>query len=61
LRSRGERFAQGAVYIADTMGELHLLYAAAPVSFVGGSLLAGVVLSKSGHFPLGLICYPSGF
>ena len=30
-----------AVYLGDTMGELLLLYAAADVAFVGGSLIAG--------------------
>ena len=35
-----------SVYLADTMGEMALWYAAAAVSFVGGSLVA-----KGGHTP----------
>lgn len=38
----------GPVYIADTMGELGLFYSAAPVSFVGGSLLP----MFEGHNPI---------
>jgi 3-deoxy-D-manno-octulosonic-acid transferase len=41
LRSRGELpDADTDVYIADTMGELGLLYRVAPIVFVGGSLAA---------------------
>ncbi|HEY0300026.1 MAG TPA: 3-deoxy-D-manno-octulosonic acid transferase, partial [Rhizomicrobium sp.] len=40
LRSRGALPAQDIdIYIADTMGELGLLYRLAPVVFVGGSLV----------------------
>lgn len=39
-RSLGEMLAADTdVYIADTIGELGLLYAIAPVSFIGGSLV----------------------
>jgi 3-deoxy-D-manno-octulosonic-acid transferase len=40
LRSRGEMPDAGtAVYVADTVGELGLIYRIAPVVFVGGSLV----------------------
>ena len=40
LRSRGELPAQATdIYIADTVGELGLIYRLAPVVFVGGSLV----------------------
>lgn len=40
LRSRGELpNAETEIYIADTMGELGLLYRIAPLVFVGGSLI----------------------
>jgi 3-deoxy-D-manno-octulosonic-acid transferase len=40
LRSRGELpSADTEIYIADTMGELGLLYRIAPLVFVGGSLI----------------------
>lgn len=39
-RSRGEAAAGSQVYLGDTLGELLLLYAAADVAFVGGSLVA---------------------
>jgi 3-deoxy-D-manno-octulosonic-acid transferase len=38
-RSLGAGVGQTPVYVADTMGELNLFYAAAPVAFIGGSLL----------------------
>jgi len=39
-RSRGEKITQKtAVYLADTIGEMGLLYRLAPVVFVGGSLI----------------------
>jgi 3-deoxy-D-manno-octulosonic-acid transferase len=38
-RSQQAANAQTAVYLADTMGELPLLYACADVAFVGGSLV----------------------
>ncbi|HEY5719372.1 MAG TPA: lipid IV(A) 3-deoxy-D-manno-octulosonic acid transferase [Gammaproteobacteria bacterium] len=38
-RSGGESPAEADVYLGDTMGELLLLYAAADVAFVGGSLV----------------------
>ncbi|MCA3262117.1 MAG: 3-deoxy-D-manno-octulosonic acid transferase [Telmatospirillum sp.] len=47
LRSRGQAFAPGAVYVADTMGELGLFYQACPIAFVGGSLEP-----HGGHNPL---------
>lgn len=44
-RSRGEVCTlDTAVYLGDTMGELLLMYAAADVAFVGGSLI-----SRGGH------------
>lgn len=40
LRSRGELPDAGTnLYVADTMGELGLIYRVAPVAFVGGSLV----------------------
>lgn len=39
LRSRGEPPGAADIYIADTMGELGLIYRLAPVVFVGGSLV----------------------
>jgi 3-deoxy-D-manno-octulosonic-acid transferase len=40
LRSRGEKpDAATGIYIADTMGELGLLYRLAPIVFIGGSLV----------------------
>jgi 3-deoxy-D-manno-octulosonic-acid transferase len=40
LRSRGELPAAGTdIYVADTMGELGLVYRLAPVVFMGGSLV----------------------
>lgn len=38
-RSRAEGAAAAQVYLADTMGELMMLYAAADAAFVGGSLV----------------------
>ena len=46
LRSRGD-WPDGAVYIADTLGELGLFYRLAKVAFVGGSLV-----EVGGHNPL---------
>jgi 3-deoxy-D-manno-octulosonic-acid transferase len=46
-RSAGTVPAGVAVYLGDTMGELPLLYAAADVAFVGGSLVP-----TGGHNPL---------
>jgi 3-deoxy-D-manno-octulosonic-acid transferase len=41
LRSRGELPEPGTdVYVADTLGELGLIYRVAPVVFVGGSLVS---------------------
>lgn len=41
LRSRGERPDAGIeIYVADTVGELGLLYRLAPIVFMGGSLIA---------------------
>ena len=40
VRSRGELpFAETDIYIADTMGELGLVYRLAPIVFIGGSLI----------------------
>jgi len=40
LRSRGEKLnAATEIYVADTMGELGLLYRLAPIVFIGGSLV----------------------
>jgi 3-deoxy-D-manno-octulosonic-acid transferase len=47
-RSRGERVGRGAIYIADTLGELGVFYDLAPVSLVAGSLLAHL----KGHNPV---------
>lgn len=47
-RSAGDRIGAGSVFIADTMGELGLFYALAPVAFVGGSLLP----TLRGHNPV---------
>ncbi len=47
-RSKGEAIGAAPIYVADTLGELGLFYAAAPVSFVGGSLLP----SLEGHNPI---------
>lgn len=44
-QSRGE-LPGGAVHLVDTMGDLPLFYALAPVTFLGGSLVA-----KGGHSP----------
>jgi 3-deoxy-D-manno-octulosonic-acid transferase len=42
-RSRGEQITTAAsVLLADTLGELMMLYAAADIAFVGGSLIATV-------------------
>jgi 3-deoxy-D-manno-octulosonic-acid transferase len=47
-RSTGARIAAAPVFIADTMGELGLFYALAPVALVGGSLLP----TLRGHNPV---------
>lgn len=47
-RSAGDAIGPGAVFVADTMGELGLFYALAPVAFVGGSLLPAL----RGHNPV---------
>jgi 3-deoxy-D-manno-octulosonic-acid transferase len=47
-RSAGARIGCEPVHIADTMGELGLFYALAPVSLVAGSLLPGL----RGHNPV---------
>jgi 3-deoxy-D-manno-octulosonic-acid transferase len=40
LRSRGEKLdARSDIYVADTMGELGLVYRLAPIVFMGGSLV----------------------
>lgn len=41
LRARGERPDAGTdIYVADTVGELGLIYRLAPIVFIGGSLVA---------------------
>ena len=45
-RSAGADLPATGVYLADTMGEMELWYAAAGICFVGGSLVA-----KGGHTP----------
>jgi 3-deoxy-D-manno-octulosonic-acid transferase len=57
LKGRGIRVAQrslgqlldgsGDVYVADTIGELGMLYKLAPVAFIGGSLV-----DRGGHNPI---------
>jgi len=47
-RARQRPIGQAPIYIADTLGELGLFYAAAPVSLIGGSLLAHL----KGHNPI---------
>lgn len=47
-RSLGEEIGDKPVYVADTMGELALFYAAAPVALVAGSLLPHL----KGHNPV---------
>ncbi|MBI3437701.1 MAG: hypothetical protein HY054_03435 [Proteobacteria bacterium] len=47
-RSAGQAIGDAPVYVADTMGELGLLYGAAPVSLVAGSLLP----TLKGHNPI---------
>ncbi|WP_203143867.1 lipid IV(A) 3-deoxy-D-manno-octulosonic acid transferase [Marinobacter mangrovi] len=46
-RSEGGDASDCQVYLADTMGELMMLYGAADVAFVGGSLI-----ERGGHNPL---------
>jgi 3-deoxy-D-manno-octulosonic-acid transferase len=46
-RSAGEEDLAAEVYLGDTMGELLLLYGAADLAFVGGSLI-----ERGGHNPL---------
>ncbi|MBW3617466.1 MAG: 3-deoxy-D-manno-octulosonic acid transferase [Proteobacteria bacterium] len=48
LRSRGDRFGDQPVHIADTLGELGLWFRLADAALIGGSLLPGV----GGHNPL---------
>ncbi|WP_300582523.1 glycosyltransferase N-terminal domain-containing protein [Marivita sp.] len=45
-RSAGDNPAQAQVYLADTLGEMHLWYALAGVTFVAGSLT-----DRGGHTP----------
>lgn len=47
-RALGDAFGTGPVFIADTMGELGLFYALAPVALVGGSLQPAL----RGHNPV---------
>ena len=47
-RSFGQDIGDASVYVADTMGELALMYAAVPVAFVAGSLLT----QYRGHNPV---------
>lgn len=46
-RSQGEEPGSVQVYLADTMGELLMLYGASDIAFVGGSLI-----ERGGHNPL---------
>lgn len=46
-RSRSESAAESQVYLADTMGELLMLFGSADVAFIGGSLI-----ERGGHNPL---------
>ncbi len=46
-RSTGNGVASADVYLADTMGELMMLYGASDMAFVGGSLI-----ERGGHNPL---------
>jgi len=46
-RSQGEPPREAQVYLADTMGELPILYGACDMAFVGGSLI-----ERGGHNPL---------
>lgn len=46
-RSQGNGAASADVYLADTMGELMMLYGASDMAFVGGSLI-----ERGGHNPL---------
>ena len=48
LRSRGARFGEHRVHVADTLGELGLWFRLADAALIGGSLLPGV----GGHNPL---------
>ena len=45
-RSRGDDPASAQVYLADTLGEMHLWYALAGITFVAGSLT-----DRGGHTP----------
>jgi len=47
-RSAGQAVGDAPIYVADTMGELGLLYGAAPVALVAGSLLPAL----KGHNPI---------
>jgi 3-deoxy-D-manno-octulosonic-acid transferase len=47
-RSAGAPLGDAPVYVADTMGELGLLYSVAPVALVAGSLLPAL----KGHNPI---------
>lgn len=46
-RSQGQSASGAQVYLADTMGELMMLYGASDLAFVGGSLI-----ERGGHNPL---------
>lgn len=46
-RSRGQSPEGAQVYLADTMGELMMMYGASDMAFVGGSLI-----ERGGHNPL---------
>lgn len=49
LRSAGGEPGEGAVHVADTVGEMGLWYRLATLSIIGGSLLPG---APGGHNPL---------
>lgn len=47
-RSRGARIEEGPVFVVDTLGELGAFFRAAPIAFMGGSLLSPL----RGHNPI---------
>ncbi len=60
LRSAGQPPVPGAVYIADTLGELGLFYRLAPFALVGGSLVAigGHNITEAARLGVAVICGP---
>ncbi len=53
-RSKGDNPAQAQVYLADTLGEMHLWYRLAGVTFVAGSLT-----DRGGHTPYEPVAFGS--